>query len=129
ALVYLNWHLTGVLDFERPPTIAIALGHDQVNRLGHALLGYDVGATQVLKPPQHVVVPPGRKGEAGPRGTALAISLDHFAGGPPTEEAALEEILLPTQTGRSHFRAAPEVQLELEQSLQHADRGVERRTR
>ena len=100
-----------------------------VDRLGHALVGRDAGAAQVLQPAQHVVVPPGREGEARPRGAALAISLDHLAGRPPAEEPALEEVLLPAQTGLGHLRAAPDGPFVLEQGLQHADRGVERRPR
>src|SRR5262249_31621552 len=48
---------------------------------------------------------------------------------PPAEEAALEEVLLPAEAGRGYLRAATNAQLVLEQGLQHADRGVERRPR
>src|SRR5207302_11060587 len=80
------------------------------------------------EPPQHIIVPPRREGEAHPRGVALAISLDHFAGRPPPEEPALEEVLLSAETGRGHDRGPFARPLVLEQRLQHADRRVERRT-
>src|SRR5437870_8593712 len=95
ALVRLYRHPAGVPGLERPPAVAIALRRDQKRRFGHALVGRDAGAAQVVQPPQHVVVPPGREGEPGPRGAALAVPLDRLAGRPPSEEAALEEGLLP----------------------------------
>src|SRR5947209_5432479 len=97
ALVQLDRHLAGVLDLERPPALAVALGGDQIYGLGHAVVGRDAGAAQVFEAAQHVVVPPGGEGEAGPRGAALQIALDHLAGGPPAEEAALEEVFLPAE--------------------------------
>src|SRR5262249_48785911 len=87
----------------------------------------DAGAAQVVEAPQHVVVPPRREGETRPRGAPLAISLDHLAGRPPAEESAFEEVLLPAKTGLGHLRAVPDGPFVLEQSLEHADRGVERR--
>src|SRR5580658_253176 len=74
-------------------------------------------------------MPPRWEGEARPLGAALAISLDHLAGRPPAEEAALEEVLLPTQTGLGCLRAAPDGLFVLEQGFEHADGGVERRPR
>src|SRR3989442_3498989 len=74
-------------------------------------------------------MPPRREGEARPRGVLLAISLDHLACRPPAEEAALEEVLLPAETGPGHLRAGPDSPFVLEQGLEHADRGVERRPR
>src|SRR5258706_11184457 len=102
ALVRLDRHPAGVLDFEWPPAVAVALRRDHLDRLGQALVGRDAGAAQVVQPPQHVVVPPGREGEAGPRGAALAIPLDHLAGRAPAEEAALEEGPPPPDPGRGH---------------------------
>src|SRR5258706_14477998 len=86
ALVRLDRHPAGVLDLERPAAVAVALRRDHLDRLGHALVGGDAGAAQVVQPSQHVVVPPGREGKAAPRGAALAISLDHLAGRAPAEE-------------------------------------------
>ena len=91
--------------------------------------GCDASAAQVLESPQHVVMPPGREGEARPHSVALAIPLDHLAGRPPAEETALEEVLLPAETGLGHRRRCSRRQFVLEQRFQHADRGVERRAR
>ena len=103
------------------PSVALRL--DQLDRLGHALVGRDAGSAQVLESPQHVVVPPGREGEARPGG------VDDLTGRPPPEETALEEVLLPAEAGLRHLRPAPAGQFVLEQGFQHADRGVERRPR
>ena len=57
-----------------------------------------------------------------------SISLDRLAGH-AAEKSALEEVLLPAEPGLGHFRTAPARPLVLEQRLEHADRGVERRPR
>src|SRR6267143_6211325 len=128
ALVNLDRHRAGVPGLERPPAIAFALGRDQLNRLGDALVGCYAGAAQVLESPQHVVVPPRREGETRPLGVGRTsrprTRSNHLAGRPPAEEAPLEEILLPAETGLGHLRAAPAGSFDLEQSLEHADRGV-----
>src|SRR6266496_3201853 len=54
ALVGLDRHVARVSDVERPAAVAVALGRDQVDRLGHPLVGVDAGAAQVLEAPQHV---------------------------------------------------------------------------
>src|SRR5579859_2591430 len=79
---------------ERPAPVAVALRRDQLDCFGHAFVGRDAGAAQVVEPAQHVVVPPRREGEARPRGAALAIARDYLAGRTPPEEPSLEEILL-----------------------------------
>ena len=116
--------LAGVPGLERPPAVAVALRRDQLDWLGHALVRRDAGFAQVLESPQHVVVPPCRESETGPRGAALAISLDHFAARPPPKESALEEVLMPAEPGIRHLGAVPAGQFVFEQAFQHADRGV-----
>src|SRR5206468_12550972 len=69
------------------------------------------------------------EGESAPGAAALAISLDHLAGRPAAEEAALEEVFLPAEPGLGHLRPAPDGPFVLEQGLEHADRGIERRPR
>src|SRR5206468_5808047 len=69
------------------------------------------------------------EGESAPGAAALAISLDHLAGRPPAEEAALEEVLLPAEPGLGHLRTAPDGPFVFEQGLERADRGIERRPR
>src|SRR5262245_7345705 len=73
-------------------------------------------------------MPPRREREARPRGAALAIALDSLAGRPPAEEAAIEKVLLPAETGCAHLWVVPHAPFIFEQSLEHADRGVERRS-
>jgi hypothetical protein len=74
-------------------------------------------------------VPPGREGEAGPRGSALAIAFDGFAGRSPAEQTAVEEVLLPAQTRSGDLGTVPDEPLVLEQGFEHTDRRVERRPR
>ena len=52
-----------------------------------------------------------------------------LAGRAPSEETALEQVLLASPSGRRDLRRGPDGTLVLEQPLQHADRGVERRAR
>src|SRR5262245_44929587 len=96
-----------MLDLQRPPAVAVALCLDECDRFGHALVWGGIGSAQVLQSPQHVVVPPRRKSEAGPCSVVLAIALDHLAGGPSPEQATLKEILLPAEAGLRHIDAAP----------------------
>src|SRR5262245_37219702 len=79
ALVHLDRHPAGVLRLERPSAAGVALRHDQIDGFGHAGVWPDPSAAEVLEAPQHVVVPPRRKSEAGPHRVALAISRDHLA--------------------------------------------------
>ena len=46
ALVRLDRHRAGVPGLERPPAVAVALGRDQVDRLGHALVGSHTGTAE-----------------------------------------------------------------------------------
>ena len=50
-LVHLDRHLAGIPGLERPLTIVIALGRDQVDRLCHALIGHNIGSAQELESP------------------------------------------------------------------------------
>ncbi len=111
----------------RPSSSRLDATH--VDRLGHPLVGRDAGAPQVLQPAQHVVVPPRREGQAGPVGAVRAITLDHLAGGPPSEESAREKVLLPAQTRVGDLGSVAPQPFPLEKGLQHADRGVEGRPR
>src|SRR6266496_3228384 len=107
ALVYLDGHHAGIPSLKRPQPIAVTLRGDQLDSLGHPLFVHNAGAAQVLESPQNVVVPPRRERETRPREATLAISLDHLAGRPAAEEAALEKILLPEETGFDHLLVAP----------------------
>src|SRR4029453_16773897 len=101
------FYLPRLTSGRRPSSAAGALGRDQGDRPSQALVGHNVGAAQVLEPPQHVVVPPGREGEAGPVVIPLSV-IDYLAGRQPPEHATLEEVLLPAETGAGHLRAGPD---------------------
>jgi len=74
---------------ERPPSVAVALGFDQLNLLSHAIVRRGADLAQVLKIPQHIVVPPRWEGESDPG------RINHLTSCQPPEEAALEKVLLP----------------------------------
>src|SRR5439155_3480167 len=99
TVVRLDGHRAGVPGFEGPAPVCAALRRDQLDRIGHSLVGRNAGAAQVIEAPQQVVVPPCRESKADPRGTALAVLLNHLAGQKPPGQAALEKILLPAETG------------------------------
>src|SRR6266496_2430214 len=104
---------------QRPAAIRVALGRDEVDRLGHTRVRRDPRAAQVLEPTQHVVVVAGWERELGPGW------VDHLAGREAAKHAALEEVLLPPLTGRRHCWRAARDPLVLQQPLEDADRGVE----
>ena len=91
---------------EGPATVRIALGLDQVDRLGHPLVRNSAGRAQVVETSEHVVVPIGRVGELRPgRGAiGLAVLVDHLTGRQPPKHAPLEEVLLAAESGRGHVR-------------------------
>lgn len=109
AVVDLDRHAAGVPDLDWPPAVAIALRGDQLDRLGHALVGRHAGAAQVIEAAQHVVVPPRREGKAGPG------VVDDLAGRPPAEEAALEEVLLAAEPRGGCLQTGPDGSFVLEQ--------------
>src|SRR6476469_9621864 len=83
---HLDRHYARIPDLQRPSPIVVAFRFDQVNSVGHSFFVRGAGTAQVLKSPQHVVVPPRRERKTGPIGAALAISRDHL-----TARAAAEE--------------------------------------
>src|SRR5262245_4530359 len=94
---------------ERPPAGAVALRLAQLDTCIHACVRRGAGLAKVLESPQHVVMPPGWEGEASPGG------IDDFTSRPPTEEAALEKVLLPAEAGLRHLGRAPTGQFVFEQ--------------
>src|SRR5438093_384390 len=74
-------------------------------------------------------MPPGGEGKTRPHRAAFAISFDHLTGRQPPVKPALEEVLLPPEAGGRHLRDRLARPFVLEQGLQHADGGVERRAR
>ena len=108
---------------ERPAAVGIAIVLDDSDRLGHALVGPDLGVAQVVEPAQDVVVPPGREREPQP------VGVDHLAGRLPTEQPALEHVLLAALAGLPDLGRAADRPLVLEQALEDVDRRPERRHR
>src|SRR6185503_15439664 len=102
----------------------------QIDRFGDALVRSDARSAQVVERPQDVVVPARRKRTLRPRGgpPELPIDVDDLSSRSRSEQAALEEILLSAKpsggdVGRRTLRL-----LVFQQSFEHADRRVERRS-
>src|SRR5262249_60274401 len=81
------------------------------------------GVHEVVERTEDVVVVAGRVRELQEH------RIRDFAGRAPSEETALEQVLLGSPSGPRDLRRGPDGTLVLEQPLQHADRGVERRAR
>src|SRR5690349_11793767 len=62
----LGVQLVGMYVLQRPPAIRVALGCDEVYRLGQARVWFHSRAAQVVEPPQRVVVIAGGKRELSP---------------------------------------------------------------
>ena len=106
ALVHFYEHHAWIPSLKRPRPIAVALRLDKLDRRTNPFIVRNARASQVLKAPQYVVVPPRREGEARPHGTTLAISFDHLLGRQAAEEASLEKILLPRTRASDHWALA-----------------------
>src|SRR6185312_9111575 len=129
ALVRRDRHPAGILGLQGPSAAFVTLRGYERDRLGNTLVGHRLGATKIVEAPQDVVMPPRRKGEATPLGAALAIPGDQLTRRPAPKETALEQIFLAAQTSsgdrRRALRPGNARLLELQQRLEHADRGVE----
>jgi hypothetical protein len=75
-------HRTRMRVLERPTPVFVALLPHQIDRLGHALVGCDAGAPQVVQSPQDVVVPARGERNLGPRrfDSGLAVRSDDLSG-------------------------------------------------
>src|SRR5258707_310155 len=113
---------------ERPTPVFVALLPHQIDRLGHALVGRDAGAPQVVQSPQDVVVPARGERNLGPRrfDSGLAVRSDDLSGRSRSEQAALEEVLLSAKASASDVGPRTLRRLVFQQSFQHTDRRVER---
>jgi hypothetical protein len=82
ALVDREVHLAGMGILDGPAALRVALGLDQIDRLGQPLIRDSAGRAQVVETSEHVVVPLSREGELRPgRGAmCLAVILDHLTG-------------------------------------------------
>ncbi len=92
---------------------------DDMQGIADARVGLETGGPEVVERTENVVVVAGRERELQER------RIRDLAGRAPPEETALEQVLLASPSGRRNLRRRPNGSLVLEQSLQHADRGVE----
>src|SRR5256885_11070229 len=92
ALVHREVQLAGMGILQGPAAVRIALGLNQVDRLGHPLVRNGAGRAQVVETAEHVIVPKGRVGELCPgRGAlGLAVLVDHLTGRQPAKHPPLE---------------------------------------
>jgi hypothetical protein len=106
---------------ERPPPVLVSALNHGFDGVVEAALGLYSCIPQIIEPAQDVVVPKRREREAEP------AFVDDFAGSERAEHAAIEEIFLGplTSPGDGH-RPAPS-SFVFEQSLEHANGGMERR--
>jgi hypothetical protein len=120
--LHLRWNMFGMKKVERPaPVLVAALNHD-FDGLSDAAVGFDSCIPQIIESAQDVVVPKRREREAEP------AFVDDFAGSERAEHAALEQIVFrPLAALRDGRRFAPR-SFVFEQSFEHADGGMERRT-
>src|SRR5712691_1540107 len=123
AVIHLEVGFALVDVLERPPAVGIPVALDDADRLLDALVGRDAGVAQVLQPAQDVVEVPGRERELEP------ARVDHLAGRLPTEQPALEHVLLAAAAGLPYPGRAAGRPLVLEQALEDIDRRPERRHR
>ena len=111
---------------ERRGAVLQAPGADMVNRLAqpgvrrHA--GQNRRGAEVVQRAEHVVVP-----SIGMEKVEVSL-VGRFACGEPTEQGALQEILLSGKARRSRLGRAAGCLLVFQESFENVDRGVERRT-
>src|ERR1700744_6395238 len=82
-----------------------------------------MGVPEVVECAQNVVMVAWREGEL------QELRIRNLAGGAPPEEATLEQVFLAAPSGRRDLGRGPDGTLVREETLQHADRGVERGAR
>src|SRR3954447_694539 len=104
----------------QPSTIGCLLVAKELDGLGDPLIGPTSDGPEVVEAAQDVVVPLRRPGELQPR---LA---DHLPSPLAAEEVPLQEVLLAPVPGLRGRQAAARA-LVFQETLEHADRGVERR--
>ena len=123
ALVHVEMRLALVHPLERPSAVGPTVPLDDVDRLADARIGFGRGRAQVVQATQHVVVVPGREGEPEP------VVVDHLARRLATEQAPLQQVLLPAEAGGPDLGRIAHRPLELQQAFEDPDRGPERRHR
>src|SRR3981081_2880621 len=101
ALVHREMQPARMGILEGPPTVRIALGLDEFDRLGHPLVRRDARAAHVVESSEHVVVPVGRVGEL------REGWVDQLASRQPAQQAAFKEVLLAAEAGRPLWASRP----------------------
>src|ERR1700735_3220019 len=112
----------GVKEVERPAPILVAALKRGFDSVADAAVGFDSCVPQIIESAQDVVVPKRREREAEP------AFVDDFTGSKRAEHAALEQIVLAPLAGLSDGRRFVPCSFVFEQSFEHADGGMERRT-
>src|SRR5262249_13759647 len=113
-----------VSQVEQPASVVLAALEHDCDRLLDSSIRLHGGCPQVVKRAEDVVVPQGRKRELRPALMPLSV-FDHLASRQPSEQTALEEILLRALPSVCHCRRGTERLLEREQSFEHTNRRVE----
>src|SRR5215475_12271712 len=106
---------------EEPPAVWLTTLTDDGDSLVDAYIRLHVRGAEVVQRTQHIVAPERRKRELRPH------RLDDVAGRQPAEQPTIEEILMRTPSRVRYRGRNAERLLEREQSLDDANRRVERR--
>ena len=111
-------------EVERPATVLMAALNHGFDGVTDTAVGFDSCISQIIESAQDVVVPKRWEREAQP------AFVDDFAGSERAEHAALEQIVFGPPAGLRDglsYRRVARCSFVFEQSLEHADGGMERR--
>ena len=113
---------TGMDAVEQPAAVGLLLRPHHLDCLGHTGIGFGFGRPEVVERAEHVVVP-----VVGERELEIG-RLCNFAGALAAEQAALEQVVLTRSTRGADLVGTTGRSLEREQTVEHVDRRVERRS-
>jgi hypothetical protein len=118
---FANWQRKRLVvrALKEPAPVGLLPARHELHGLAHARVGRDTRAPEVVERTENVVMVAGREGELAER------RMGDLARRAPPEEAALEQVLLAALPCCRDLRRRPNRALVLEQTLEHADRGVE----
>src|ERR1041385_3006271 len=106
---------------QRPSSVLSPGLPHQLDRLGETLVPRGVDLPEVIEPPEHIVMPPGRKCKF------QEGRLDDIPGAGGPEEPVREKKLPPALLGAADFREArPAGHFEVPEPFENADRGMHR---
>jgi len=109
-------------EVERPAPVLVAALNHGFDSVTDAAVGFDSCIPQIIESAQDVVVPKRREREAEP------AFVDDFAGSKRAEHAAIEQIVFGPLAGLSDGRRFAPCSFVFEQSFEHADGGMERKS-